>query len=85
MFKLGGDANQKEISDPFLSVAIKVREESESDLSYFIDELLKERAVFPQWVNEVPDLVGEFKVIAAQIRDQQIDKILREYLNTHQR
>ena len=85
MFKLGGDANQKEISDPFLSVAIKVREESESNLSYFIDELLKERAVFPQWVNEVPDLVGEFKVIAAQIRDQQIDKILREYLNTHQR
>ena len=41
--------------------------------------------MFPQWVNEVPDLVGEFKVIAAQIRDQQIDKILREYLNTHQR
>jgi fructuronate reductase len=85
MFKLGGDADQKEISDPFLSVAIKVRGESENNLSYFIDELLKERTVFPQWVNEVPNLVGEFKAIAAQIQDQQMDKVLREYLSAHQR
>ena len=83
IFELGGDVNQKEISDPFLSVAIRVRKASKNNLSHFIDELIKERTVFPQWLNEIPNLIGEIKAIADQIQKQHVDKILREYLSNH--
>ncbi|MBM37715.1 MAG: hypothetical protein CMO97_01465 [Woeseia sp.] len=81
IFKLSKDKDQKEISDPFLKTTIKIRNKSKNDLAIFIDKLLEEHIIFPVWINEIPNLKKEVYLIAKEIQNNQIQRILKNYLS----
>ena len=81
IFKLSGDKNKKEISDPFLKTTIKIRDASKSNLSIFIDKLFEEHIIFPVRIKEIPNLKKEIYLIAEEIQNHQIQKILKNYLS----
>tara|TARA_B100001057_G_C22299257_1_gene737609 strand:- start:59 stop:604 length:546 start_codon:yes stop_codon:yes gene_type:complete len=81
IFKLSKNKDQKEISDPFLNTTIKIRNNSKNNLAIFIDKLLEEHIVFPVWINEIPNLKKEIYSIAEEIHNNQIQKILKNYLS----
>ncbi|MAD91838.1 MAG: hypothetical protein CMQ54_03785 [Gammaproteobacteria bacterium] len=80
IFKLSKDNNQNEITDPFLKNSIKIQKISKDNLSIFINELIKERTVFPKWIFEIPNLIEELQAIAENMDKQQINDILEAYL-----